>query len=406
MLSAAYDILAEQESPEPQPMQNVTTSVPDTTTVLPPHTRKCNQLSTGAILLADILPSLIVKMTAALWVHRVTHRIRVPIAILFATASFIIVACSVGIWMSLLGVACASFSSGLGELTFLGLTAFYHKNTVSSWSSGTGGAGLFGALSYAGLTATGLSPQHSILVMLVVPAVMTLSYYVILDHVTSPPSPCCVKAGDTTPLIEQPPNTSPEDDEDCVAEHEEGAVQAGKVHVKLMCLQERLKLILPLLKYMVPLFGVYVAEYYINQALFELIYFEHIWLTLAEQYRWYQVDYQMGVFISRSSVNVYHTKRIWVFPLLQVANAVFFTVEAYFLFVPHISIILIVVLFEGLMGGGAYVNCFYAIREEVAPEVREFSLAVASVSDSTGTCLAGFLSIPVHNYICSLPIPG
>ena len=44
-----------------------------------------------------------------------------------------------------------------------------------------------------------------------------------------------------------------------------------------------------------------------------------IWLTHADQYRWLQVVYQVGVFLSRSSVNVFHIKRIWILTLLQVS---------------------------------------------------------------------------------------
>ena len=62
--------------------------------------------------------------------------------------------------MRLVGVALASLSSGLGELTFLMLSSFYRLQMVSAWSSGTGGAGLLGSLlflaltSWAGLTLT------------------------------------------------------------------------------------------------------------------------------------------------------------------------------------------------------------------------------------------------------------
>lgn len=46
------------------------------------------------------------------------------------------------------------------------------RNVISTWSSGTGGAGILGASSYAGLTALGLSAVDSLLLMLVVPVVM------------------------------------------------------------------------------------------------------------------------------------------------------------------------------------------------------------------------------------------
>jgi battenin len=46
------------------------------------------------------------------------------------------------------------------------------RNVISTWSSGTGAAGILGASSYAGLTAVGLSAANSLLVMLIVPVVM------------------------------------------------------------------------------------------------------------------------------------------------------------------------------------------------------------------------------------------
>lgn len=46
------------------------------------------------------------------------------------------------------------------------------RNVVSTWSSGTGAAGILGASSYAGLTSLGLSAANSLLMMLIVPVVM------------------------------------------------------------------------------------------------------------------------------------------------------------------------------------------------------------------------------------------
>jgi hypothetical protein len=49
------------------------------------------------------------------------------------------------------------------------------RNVISTWSSGTGAAGILGASSYAGLTALGLSAVNSLLMMLVVPVLMATS---------------------------------------------------------------------------------------------------------------------------------------------------------------------------------------------------------------------------------------
>ena len=73
------------------------------------------------------------------------------------------------------GVACASISSGFGEITILQLTSFYGKHTITGWSSGTGGAGVLGALSYAALTGPiGLSPKTTMLVLLFIPVLQVI----------------------------------------------------------------------------------------------------------------------------------------------------------------------------------------------------------------------------------------
>lgn len=67
---------------------------------------------------------------------------------------------------------------------------------------------------------------------------------------------------------------------------------------------EKLIYIKTLIRFMIPLALVYFFEYVINQGLFELVFFPEIFLDWSQQYRWYQVTYQIGVFVSRSSVNV------------------------------------------------------------------------------------------------------
>lgn len=66
------------------------------------------------------------------------------------SSSHQIVAFSSGVNPRLFGISLASFSSGLGELTFLQLTTTLptksaSKTALGAWSSGTGAAGIAGA---------------------------------------------------------------------------------------------------------------------------------------------------------------------------------------------------------------------------------------------------------------------
>lgn len=170
---------------------------------------------------------------------------------------------------------------------------------------------------------------------------------------------------------------------------EGSTVPLSEAEKPLNTFSDKLQYIPSLLKFIIPLLLVYLFEYFINQALFELIYFEDTFINQKEQYRWYQVTYQIGVFISRSSVNLFKVRWLWFMAVLQGINVVLFSVEAVFWIVPSIWIVLGFILWEGLLGGGAYVNTFYRISEEIPPAKRLFALSATTFSDSAGIALAG-----------------
>ncbi|XP_071546716.1 battenin isoform X3 [Panulirus ornatus] len=322
MLSAAHDILSVDFS------GNDTISSASTTNSTNP--RDCNKMSTGTILLADIIPSLILKIfTPFIWSHV--------------------------------------------------------QDMISTWSSGTGGAGVFGALTYAGLTSAGLNPHTAVLLMLIVPIIMSLSFWVILDH---PYHMKCNKFCN---------NYSHLGEEDRMLQDD---------HQTSLNLAQKLQAIPRMFKYMIPLGMVYVAEYVINQGLLELIYFPQnkVWMNHHDQYRWYQVTYQIGVLISRSSVNLIHVHHIWMTSVLQWINLVIFLTCAIFWWIGSIWMVLLLIFWEGLLGGAAYVNTFYRISQEVDSYYKEFAMGITTVSDSLGVAMAGIIAIPLHNVICNLPL--
>lgn len=170
-------------------------------------------------------------------------------------------------------------------------------------------------------------------------------------------------------------------------------------------LGDKIRYMPTLLRYMVPLGAVYLFEYFINQGLFELIHFEGIWLDRESQYRWLQVDYQIGVFLSRSSVNLFQLDKIWIMSVFQLVNILLLTTEVITFISPSIWIIFGIVLWEGLLGGGAYVNTFYRMSKEIPANRMKFAMGIVPVSDSIGIALAGALAIPAHHAMCQLPLP-
>jgi len=51
--------------------------------------------------------------------------------------------------------------------------------------------------------------------------------------------------------------------------------------------------------------------------------------------------------------------------VVQFLNLILFVLQVHYKFIPNIWIVFAIILFEGLMGGGAYVNSFYHITKQV-----------------------------------------
>ncbi|XP_036268830.1 battenin isoform X2 [Pipistrellus kuhlii] len=386
MLSAAHDILSHQKESGNQ--SHVSDPGPG------PHNKSsrfdCNPVSTAAVLLADILPTLVIKLLAPFGLHLLPYSPRVLCSGFCAAGSFILIAFSRSVPVSLCGVVLASISSGLGEVTFLALTAFYPRAVISWWSSGTGGAGLLGALSYLGLTQAGLSPQHTLLSMLGIPVLLLASYFFLLTS----PEPQDPGGEEEAERAARQPLISGEDPE---APERKPDSSSG------LSLHEKWTVFKGLQYYILPLILVYFAEYFINQGLFELLFFRNTSLNHAQQYRWYQMLYQAGVFASRSSLRCFHIRFTWTLALLQCFNLVFLLLHVWLNFLPSIYLVFLIILYEGLLGGAAYVNTFHNVALETSDEHREFAMTTTCISDTLGISLSGLTALPLHDLLCHLP---
>lgn len=113
------------------------------------------------------------------------------------------------------------------------------RNVVSTWSSGTGGAGIIGSLSYLAL-ADVLGVRWTILLMLVIPAIQAVTFWILMVH-PAPKMYVLNKSyiGSQQQIIEVPKKT----------------------------IMEKIHMVPSLMKYMLPLALVYFFEYFINQGL-------------------------------------------------------------------------------------------------------------------------------------------
>ncbi|KAJ1981141.1 battenin CLN3 protein [Dimargaris xerosporica] len=443
----------------------------------------CGVQGTGVVLLADILPSFTVKLVAPYFIHHVTY------------GSLQLVASSSHLTTRLFGVVLASLSSGLGELSFLMLTSFFHPAVVGAWSSGTGGAGVSGSVAFLALTTwAGFSTPTALRMVSVLPPFMMLFYawylrsavtaqhqsravqwlkaavldsnsllrrlglvrfargpsqrydrYQRLDghdsledsadmpstRVVEPPHTTAAYAAlpgesvDVTLHALQSPTLSLrslslelncnrgsyqplEDGDEGKQQLHARFARIPKIAIHDMTLAQRFAVVRPLLSvYIMPLLVVYWVEYTINQGISPTLLFPipsprpplYPITQLKDHYVYYQALYQVGVFISRSSVHWFPIRRLWYPSLLQVGVLGLVLTQALWMWIPSVWLVFSVVLFEGLLGA-TYVNTFYNIRNDVPLLYREFALGVTGVGDSIGITLAGLTALWLEPSLC------
>jgi battenin len=342
----------------------------------------------GVILLLSVLPGLVTKAVLPCFAHNLSYFFRI------ALTSVILCLCCIGVALSsststrltFLGVS--SCAGSLGEVTFLALTSKHDPSTVGAWSSGTGFAGVSGAgVYYVIRSRLGLSSKQALLFVSPMPLLMLASYMFFLG----------------TPETLR--------DNEVLADTENGdppSIEKGYEVVNIRpthypSLRRRTYITFLLSRYMIPLMSVYFLEYVINQGIAPTL--DRFWFkdsamlkaTSAEErsrlYTSYQLSYQMGVFISRSSIERVKIPQIWIFPPLQLGNLALLLVGALYTLVPSQLFVMGVMFFEGLVGGGIYVNAFYKLRRTMPDDLKAWALGAAGVGDAAGVTLAAVVNI-------------
>jgi battenin len=358
----------------------------------------------------------VVKWTAPFWVHRLSYATRVVLCGVFGVVAFYTVGGFHVLGLRLLGVVFASVASGWGEITCLALTSFYDRTTVTAWSSGTGFAGIAGAGWYLLLhSVLGLTPQLTLFLGGLWPVLYVVTYRFLL----LPPPPLGAPEGEKGVEIAQVAVQSTADGGAAVADRPTeaddataallGGVDASSAGrggaaapvagvgavTQSMSAAQRLSMIASLYRFIVPLSTVYFAEYAINTGVNSTLAFPSMSKT-----KFYVVAgfvYQVGVFLSRSSGTWLPLRRLWPLPVLQTINLGLFIGQALGGWLSSPYAVLVFVLWVGLLGGACYVNTYRLIRVEVAPELQEFSLGAASISDTLGILVAAGVSIALES---------
>ncbi|KAF7342040.1 Protein BTN [Mycena venus] len=420
--------------------------------LVPPSTPK------GIIAFCNIAPALVAKVG---WPYILKGRIRYAKRLLgcclLSAFGMLIVAFFDSLFMRLLGISIASFSSGLGELTFLQLSTTYAPPSVAGHSvgyfaSGTGAAGLVGAFLWwevRGLgvrTGVGLSSVMPFIIPLSASLSRFLRSFFVLIPARHPqyffllPRPSaflesCAAYEESSAITASIPYTPLATAEDDLAGEEEGSLPSGPKHNVSLSASDKWRLVRPMLvRYMLPLF---CFEYTINQGIAPTLLYpvpspdEHAFLSkiihsVRDYYPLWQLVYQTTVFLSRSSISIgIPPLPASLLPLPAILQAVILLTLAFESAVGifpsgpgaadseawSITVVFLLISLEGICGGSAYVNVFYRInQEEPSPatahdiertrQEREFKIGSVGFADSSGILFASILAVPMEVALC------
>ncbi|KAK9473573.1 batten's disease protein Cln3 [Dipodascopsis tothii] len=360
----------------------------------------------ATVLLADVMPSFVLKVVAPFFVHLIPYRVRIFILVALSLVGMEMIVFTESIGARLFGVALASASSGLGELTFLALTHFYPPVTMLAFSSGTGGAGLVGSFCYLMLT-TWL--RLSVRLTLFLSGLLPLTFFGAYFWLLPPPDAGLAAQSGTfgaapyAPLADEEVSLADADTTAASAASAATAVPASWDDA-LASAKRTLGRLQPLVvPYMLPLALVYIGEYIINQGISPTLLFPLDEMPFGEYrdaYVTYGTLYQLGVFISRSSSSFVRVRRLYVPAVLQLLNVIILTAQSMFVILPNVYFVMALIFYEGLLGGLAYINTFLLVSEQTPVEEREFAMGAVGVSDSGGIVVAATINLMLEGWLC------
>lgn len=416
------------------------------------------------ILLADILPAFILKLLLPIFVNNAEHnktqaitdaaeelenndnnnnannniiglginyQLRLTVIVLLSSIGMFLTSLPVHLYIILFGIVLASLASGLGETTFLQLSHYYNNKNLNiaihGWSSGTGGAGLVGAGLILLLTTVIKLPIDWVLRgCALFPMIHFWVYY---GYLPSPTIDSINSSGneENVQLISNENN----DNNDNTVNERDTNIHVGDDQIldfentidlvdifeskdnnthtssKLSFNQLFKKIGKYFFIFMLPLSLVYFAEYTINQGVAPTMLFplhETPFTTFRDSYVVYGTIYQIGVFISRSSGSYVRFGNLYSMGFLQILNLVLCILQSIYFFIPNIWIIFILILYEGLLGGAAYVNTFMNVSEQISIHEREFALGCVGISDSFGIVLAASINLWLEPTLCEYQV--
>ena len=344
----------------------------------------------GVVFFANVALSVIVKSINGFLLLKVSYGIRIFVNAVIMLIGLFGVAFAFDFWFAIICIVFVGASAAFGENVALGYLRLFPSKFVNAWSSGTGMAGVLGSTIYiifgcvvgaGGQNDAKLKNLTKNAFLLTSPVVLLylLAYFWIIKI---PPESEELTRND--PDIQQEKEGLLENNEkdengqlDEISEPPEVVVESAGSRI-LRCFK--------LVSWVsFNLCIVYMFEYVAQGSAAKVRPKSEYNKGCPELYAGLSLCYQAGVFVSRSSVQLFTIKRVEILSILQLINMVLWLLDVHTKFIP-VYLLPILMIYVGLLGGASYVNIFYILlnNSKYPEKDRELCINIAALFITVG----------------------
>lgn len=352
-------------------------------------------IQTSMVLVADIGPYFVVTLIAPYFMQKIPYFVRIATVFLTGIGGFLMLAFAKQVHWKLMGVGIASFGYGVGEVTFLALTSFYHEVTVSAYSAGTGAGFIIAPLYYTAMTTWAcVSPNATILIMAAMLLLIFVCYYAMdKKHLGSPSSPAASECGGR--------KYTPIETDDAQAEETKSEDSENNDSLSY---QEKFMIISQMLPNLIPIFIAWFSEYMIIQSVITTLAFPNAPFRPRDHYQYYIFVFLGGEVVGRSYLVVLSYVKaewaekakfpyLWVLSTIEVMHLLFFVFSAWYRFLPSVWIVLVLSFTGGVTIGVFFVNALAFFRDRFDDRYKEFAMGYIVVAMGGGTFTASLVGL-------------
>ncbi|CAC5391922.1 BTS [Mytilus coruscus] len=319
----------------------------------------------GVVFFANVALSVIVKSVNGFLLLKVSYGIRIVANAIIMLIGLFGVAFAFDFWFAIVCIVFVGASAAFGENVALGYLRLFPSKYVNAWSSGTGMAGVLGSTIYiifgcavgaGGDNTAKLKHLTKYAFLLTSPVVVVylLAYFWIIQR---PPESDSLTQDDSD--IQKEKQRLLDDSE----EGELDEISETVEPVEESALKRIWRCFKMVLWVSLNLAAVYMFEYVAQGSAAKVRPKTEYNKGCPELYAGLSLCYQAGVFVSRSSVQLFRIKRIEILSVLQLVNMIVWLIDVHTKFIP-VYILPAYMIYVGLLGGASYVNIFYLLLNE------------------------------------------